>query len=103
MRAVDANVVDVTPVLRTPVAPERAGLIETSLLLHLSPESVRRDRVADSPVESSMHVDGTEPVPLPGTDGVVGRPSAASAEKGRRIYEYVVRYLGDRLFGEVAA
>lgn len=101
VRAIDANVVDVSPVLRTPVTPERAGMVETSLLLHLAPTAVRRDRVSDSAPGASMVVDGTEPVPPPGTDGVVGRPTAGTAEKGKRIYEYLVRYLGDRLFGEV--
>ncbi len=106
IRAVDTNVVDVSPVLRTPSAPERAGEIETSLLLYLSPGSVRRDAIADAGSDGgrdAARVDGTEPVPLPGTNGVIGRPTAATAEKGRRIYEYLVRYIGDRLFGEAPA
>ncbi|MDX1578643.1 MAG: creatininase family protein, partial [Gemmatimonadota bacterium] len=102
VRAVDANVIDLSPVLRTPVRPERAGLLETSLLLHLAPEAVRRDRVADATEPGSGRLDGTEPVPLPGTSGVIGRPTAATAEKGRRIYEYLVRYIGDRLFADDA-
>lgn len=102
IRAVDTNVVDVSPVLRTPLPPERAGQIETSLMLYLAPGLVRRDRISDHvPVGSAApDMDGTEPLPLPGTNGVVGRPTAATAEKGRRIYEYLVRYIGDRLFGE---
>ena len=38
-----------------------------------------------------------EPVPPPGTPGVVGRPSRATAENGRRIYEYLVDYISRRL------
>ena len=33
----------------------------------------------------------------PGTAGVVGRPSVASAENGRRMYEYLVEYIAGRL------
>lgn len=103
IRAVDTNVVDLSPVLRTPVMPERAGEIETSLLLHLAPECVRSDRLVDEVPKRSVlraRIQGTEPVPLPGSPGVLGRPTAATAEKGRRLYEYLVRYIGDRLFGE---
>jgi len=102
IRAVDTNVVDLSPVLRTPVMPERAGEIETSLLLHLAPECVRTDRMQDDvPTREELRerIQGTEPVPLPGSRGVLGRPTAATAEKGKRVYEYLVRYIGDRLFG----
>ena len=103
IRAVDTNVVDVSPVLRTPTMPERAGEIETSLLLHLAPDRVRPELAADevpTRVELRARIQGTEPVPLPGSPGVLGRPTAATAEKGKRLYEYLVRYIGDRLFGD---
>lgn len=101
VRAIDTNVVDLSPVLRKPTAPERAGEVETSLVLYLAPELVRKDLIEDvsvDPGELRPLMDGSEPVPLPGTNGVIGRPSAATAEKGRRIYEYLVQYIGDRLF-----
>jgi len=102
IRAVDTNVVDLGPILGIRPTPERAGEIETSLLLHLAPHLVRTERIEDQPVDPvalRARVDGTEPVPLPGTSGVIGHPEAATAEKGRRIYEYLVRYIGERLFG----
>jgi creatinine amidohydrolase len=101
VRAIDTNVIDLSPVLRKPSSPERAGEVETSLLLYLAPGLVRKELMEDvvlDPATLLMRMDGTEPVPLPGTDGVVGRPTAATAEKGRRIYEYLVQYIGDRLF-----
>jgi len=105
IRAVDTNVVDLGSVLGLNPGPERAGEIETSLLLHLAPDLVRaelaQDHVVD-PVALRARVDGTEPVPLPGSTGVVGRPTAATSEKGRRIYEYLVHYIGGRLFGAEA-
>lgn len=105
LRAVDINVVDLSPVLGPGTAPERAGEVETSLMLHLAPALVRqnlaRDEVVDAGVLSRL-LDGSEPVPLRGSAGVIGRPTAAAAEKGRRIYDYLVAYIGDRLFAEDA-
>lgn len=103
VRAVDLNAVDLSPVLDRRPDPERAGEVETSLLLYLAPDLVRRDEVLDAPVSSDeldALLDGTEPIPRPGSPGVVGRPSAASAEKGRRIHDYLVEHVGDRLFAE---
>jgi len=102
IRAVDLNVVDLSPALRTVRSPERAGEIETSLMMYLSPTSVRLDRIEDAELPADLlaeRMDGTEPVPLPGSGGVIGRPAAATAEKGKRIYDYLVRYVGDRLYG----
>jgi len=101
IRAVDCNVVDLSPALRTPQSPERAGEIETALMMYLSPGAVRQDRMEDVELSGSVlaeRMDGTEPVPLPGSAGVIGRPTAATAEKGKRIYEYLVQYVGDRLY-----
>ena len=102
IRAVDANVVDTSPALGTPRRPERAGEIETSLMMYLFPESVRLEAIEDAEVERAAllsRVDGTEPVPISGSSGTIGRPTAATAAKGKRIYEYLVDYIGDRLFG----
>ncbi len=105
IRAVDTNVVDLEPVLGAAVEPERAGEVETSLLLYLAPQAVRTERIADAdqPAARPPRIDGSEPLSLLGTNGVIGHPTAASAEKGRRIYEYLVRYIGDRLFGEAVS
>ena len=105
IRAVDANVVDVSPAVRTRRVPERAGEIETSLMMYLSPGSVRLQAIEDvdrGPDARDERMDGTEPLPLPGSSGVVGRPSAASAATGKKVYEYLVEYIGERLFGEEA-
>lgn len=103
IRAIDINVVDLAPILGSPPPVERAGEVETSLLLHLAPELVSmdlaRDEVVEDPVLERL-LDGSEPVPLPGSAGVIGSPSLAEPEKGKRIYEYLVAYIGDRLFGD---
>lgn len=105
IRAVDANVVDVSPALRTPRTPERAGEVETALAMYLFPELVRHQAVTDAEMdrdEQIARLDGTEPVPLPGSSGVIGHPTAATAAKGRRVFEYLVDYIGERLFGREA-
>lgn len=101
VRAVDVHAVDLSDFLETHHGGEHAGELATSLLLHLAPEKVRREEMEDLdlPVEvvGQLRV-GEEPVPPPGSPGVVGRPSRASAEKGRAVFEYLVEFLGERVF-----
>jgi creatinine amidohydrolase/Fe(II)-dependent formamide hydrolase-like protein len=80
--------------------------METALMMYLFPESVRHQAIEDTEldrVSRLSRMDGTEPVPLPGSNGVVGRPTAATAAKGRRVFEYLVDYIGERLFGQEAS
>ncbi len=103
IRALDINTVDLSGFLDQPGRPEHAGQLETSLLLFLAPELVRCEHLVDAPIEAKDQADslgGSEPTPPPGSPGVVGRPSLATAEKGRRVYEYLVEYLGSRLYGD---
>ena len=103
IRAVDINAVDLPELVSDPDLPEHAGESETSLLLYLAPELVQTEQIEDLALgrrEVAELLVGSEPVPPPGSPGVVGRPSLASAEKGRRIYEYLVEYIGSRLFGQ---
>lgn len=90
---VDLYAIDVSDLLQVPPEAEHAGEIETSLMLHLAPERVRRDQIADyvpDPGSMRRYVRGRVPTPPPESEGVMGRPSRGSAEQGRRIYE---RYL----------
>ena len=103
IRAVDINAVDLSGFLTNPDIPERAGELETSLLLHLAPQLVHEDRIEDTPLERHEVAEllvGSEPMPPPGSPGVVGNPTFASADKGRRIYDYLVEHIGSRLFGQ---
>lgn len=105
IRAVDINVIDLSPVLGADAPAERAGDVETSLMLHLAPSLVRPELARDEIVEARVLeglLKGSEPMPLRGSAGVVGRPTAGAAAKGRRIYDYLVAYIGDRLFADDA-
>lgn len=106
VRSVDIHSVDLGDFLAEEARKQHAGELETSLLLHLAPDLVRTDRIADAPLdpdESGSRVQGEEPVPAPGSPGVVGRPSLASAEKGRRLFAHLVSIIGERVLAEEAS
>lgn len=90
---IDLYQVDVSDLLEGPPEAEHGGELETSLLLHLAPERVRpvqTDFVPPEDVEYRTYMRGRMPTPPAGSGGAVGRASAATAEKGRRIYERYV-------------
>jgi creatinine amidohydrolase len=66
-----------------------ANRTETSILLHLDPETARMDRARDVPdVTPGLCFSYAMPATTP--NGVVGRPSEASAEDGASVVETVV-------------
>lgn len=102
IRAVDLTRMDLEGFRSGPPGPEHAGEVETSLMLHLAPELVRMDRAEDV-ILAADRVDelteGSGPVPPPGGMGIVGAPTRATADNGRRIYEHMVEALDERIFG----
>lgn len=87
---VDLYTIDVSDIVEVPPEAEHAGEVETSLLLHLAPERVRTGQVHDYvPDHDTLrkYVRGRVPTPPPESEGAVGRPSRASAEKGRLIFQ----------------
>jgi creatinine amidohydrolase len=74
-----------------------AGEIETSILLHAHPELVKNGyESADSVVDDRRHllVKGTGAYI---NSGVIGRPSLASADKGKAVLDSLVRGFADVL------
>lgn len=93
VRVVETWDVDVSDLLEEQTAPLHAGEAETSVMLHLYPELVRMDRAHDvglSDREYERYLRGGLPKPPLGGAGAVGFPSAATAEKGRRIYTRIL-------------
>jgi creatinine amidohydrolase len=75
---------------------------ETSVMLHLYPELVRMERARDFELpaaEFEKYMQGRLPVPPPGGAGVVGRPTLATAEKGRVIHERILKAVRRAVFG----
>jgi creatinine amidohydrolase len=84
--------------IRTPAESDmHAGELETSLLLHAHPELVRPDYAEyDTLADDRRHM-LTLGLDAYTTSGVVGRPSLASAEKGRRALAGLVDSFGNVL------
>jgi creatinine amidohydrolase len=101
VRVVSVWDVDISALLEAQAGPLHAGEAETSLLLHLFPDRVRMDRARDfdlPPGQFERYLHGRLPAPPPGGAGVVGKPTAATPEKGRRIYEHVLRTIRHCVF-----
>jgi len=94
----DLYQIDVLDLLDGDPETEHAGEFETSLLLHLAPEHVRAEAMEDHPVTEEAlrrYVRGRMPTPPPDSQGVLGRPSRASAEKGRALFQRLVDTLAE--------
>ena len=97
IRAIDTHALDLSGFLDQGNAPERGGELETSLMLYLEPELEREEWIMDSATPAERTNDLEASAPLPGSPGVVGLPSRASAAKGKEIYEYIVETIAQRL------
>lgn len=83
-----------------PGSDAHAGLTETSLLLHLAPATVRVDLLEPGdtrPVTELMPALRSQGVRAVSANGVLGDPTGASAEEGRRVLDVMV----DRVVTEV--
>jgi creatinine amidohydrolase len=87
---IDLYAIDVSDLLESSAETEHGGEVETSLMLHLAPERVRKDQIADFvPADKDVRrtLRGRIPTAPAGSQGTVGTPTRANAEKGRLIYE----------------
>jgi creatinine amidohydrolase len=67
---------------------------ETSLMMALAPEMVKPDRIDDADDEDrTQGLVFSHPVNRTSLNGVTGRPSLASAEKGRQLFAWMVEDL----------
>ncbi len=102
VRAVDLHAIDLSAFPGAPLAAQHAGELATSLMLYLEPRLVRTEHIRDAALpdaEVRKITRSEEPVPVRGSEGVVGQPSLASAELGRDIYGFLVDHIARRLFG----
>jgi len=93
VRVVQIWDVDVADLLERQPAVFHGGEAETSVMLYLYPELVRMDRARDfdlPPEEFRRYMRGQLLAPPAGSAGVVGHPTAATAEKGAAIYGRIV-------------
>lgn len=101
VRMVDVYSVNLSGFLERQTGPEHAGEGETSLMLYLMPEMVRKDEIRDYALDARQlrrYLRGRMPRPPTGCEGAIGYPSAATAEKGEKIYRYMLHRISTRLF-----
>jgi creatinine amidohydrolase len=73
--------------------PIQGGELDTSLLLYLAPHLVRMDLARDFEIAPAMvarYRPGQSRRLPPGSPGSVGYPTLASAQKGERLYTFIV-------------
>jgi creatinine amidohydrolase len=100
LRARFVSIFDLTPAIAeryTEDAPDfHANEAETSMLLHLAEPQVRLERAVDEPDRTVDRV-LSYPMPAVTRSGVVGTPSAASAERGAELVGQLVDALAELL------
>ena len=100
VRVVDIFAVDVADLLEGQSEPMHGDEVDTSIMLHLAPQLVRMELAEDymmSPEQLRRYRRGWLRVPN-GSPGSIGRPTLATAEKGRAIYERIRSLISDRIF-----
>lgn len=100
VRVVDLFAMNLSELLEGQREAMHGDEVDTSLMLHLFPEMVRMDLAQDymmSREELRRYRRGWMKVPE-ASAGSIGRPSLASAEKGKAIYERIRRQVSDRIF-----
>lgn len=101
VRVIDTWDVDISAFLEKQAGPQHAGEAETSVMLYLYPELVRMDRARDlelSPEQFRRYLHGGMPVPPAGGAGTVGFPTAATPEKGEKIYRRILHAIRTSVF-----
>ncbi|WP_073227255.1 creatininase family protein [Streptomyces sp. NBRC 110465] len=84
-----------------------AGMVESSLVMHISPHTIRRDRLpadggAEQPRRISYHL-YPQPADTTTSTGIVYTAAHASPELGERVADQVAHQLADAVLREFAA
>ncbi|MEU4359956.1 creatininase family protein [Streptomyces virginiae] len=84
-----------------------AGMVESSLVMHISPHAVRPDRLpADGGIEQPRRISYhlyPQPADTTTSSGIVYTAAHASAELGKRVANQVAQQLADAVLHEFAA
>ena len=100
VRAVNIFGIDFSDLLEGQTEPMHGDEVDTSLMLYLRPDLVNMALAKDymmSREELRRYRRGWLRVP-PASDGSLGRPSLATAEKGKKIYERIRSRVSERIF-----
>lgn len=86
--------IDVGDLLEGSPLSEHAGELETSLMLYLAPDRVRLDQATDVIPDARTYrkyARGRVATPPPGSGGILGAPSRATAKKGEAVFLRYIR------------
>ena len=100
VRVVDMFAVNLADLLEGQSEPMHGDEADTSIMLYIAPHLVRMELAEDYMVSRESlrrYRRGWLRVPK-GSSGSIGRPSLASAAKGRAIYERICARVSDRIF-----
>lgn len=100
VRVVDIFAVRVADLLEGQSEPMHGDEVDTSILLHIAPHLVRMELAEDYMISREAlrkYRRGWLRVPK-GSSGSIGRPSLASAAKGRAIYDRIRSRIRERIF-----
>ena len=97
VRVVEVMGIDFSEFLDGEVGPQHGGEVLTSLMLHLRPDKVNlRDARDYRTTEEGIGARRIEELPEDSA-GIIGQPSLATAEKGERIFRYILHKIRERV------
>jgi len=105
VKVVDIFAIDLTAVAETADGPIHGGEVDTSLMLYIAPHLVRMDLARDCilpETERRRYRRGTMMVLPAASQGSVGAPTLASAERGHVIYDFIRQRIRERVLGAAA-
>jgi creatinine amidohydrolase len=100
VRVVDIFAVNVADLLEGQTEPMHGDEVDTSIMLHLAPHLVRMELAEDYMMSREAlrrYRRGWLRVPR-GSPGSIGRPTLATAAKGKALYERIRARISDRIF-----
>jgi creatinine amidohydrolase/Fe(II)-dependent formamide hydrolase-like protein len=93
VQVIDVFSLEFGPLLERPGAPIQGGKLDTSLLLHLAPDTVHMELARDFAITPEMlqryRPGHTRRLPE-GSPGSIGFPSLASPQKGELLYRFIL-------------
>ncbi len=106
IRVVDVFAIDLAGVAAPGEGPIHGGEVDTSLMLYIAPHLVRMDRARDCILPESerrRYRRGTIMRLPESSQGSVGSPTRAGAERGRIMYELILSRIRERVLEPAAA
>ncbi|MDO8665117.1 MAG: creatininase family protein [Gemmatimonadales bacterium] len=102
VRVIDILAIDLGALVDGHSGPIHGGEVDTSLLLYVAPHLVRMEQAQDFilPEDDVRRYRRGSTMKIPAiSPGSIGRPTRASAEKGKRIYSFILDRIRRRVLG----